>query len=123
METTFFSWYFTEIPKKIYRIWTNYLWFFQRFLSMPLLLRTFFAPWKRSYFVSSSKGINLGEWFGNFIFNTFSRFIGMFLRLIVLLIGTLIEIIVGIGGIVSFVLWIAFPFLLIFSFIKGIMVI
>lgn len=122
MATDFFSWYFTEIPKKIYKIWLNYLWFVQRLFSLSLLLRTFFAPWKRSYFISG-KGLSFQERLGNFIFNIFSRLIGMILRFIMIVIGIFIEIVVAIGGIAGFALWLAFPFLLIFCLIKGIQVI
>lgn len=120
--TLFFSWYFNEVPKKIYQIWVNFLWFFQDFFSLSTLLKTFFAPWKQIYYVSSG-GFNISNWFGNTIFNTFSRLIGMILRLIVILFGTAIEILVLIGGIVFFLLWLIFPFALIFCLIKGIILI
>ncbi|HRR39270.1 MAG TPA: hypothetical protein P5570_00720 [Candidatus Paceibacterota bacterium] len=116
----FFHWYFIEIPKKIYRIWSNYLWFFKNYFSITELIKSFFSPWKRIYFEKKTKGIDLEEWFGNFIFNTFSRIIGIILRSFAIVIGIISELFAFVAGIVCFVLWLIFPFLLIFCLAQGI---
>lgn len=120
MFTLFFSWYFIELPKKIYKIWVNYLWFFKRYFYLPELARTFLSPWKGLYFRRTALGLSIGEIVANFIFNNFSRGIGAFLRLIFLVIGGIFEILVAIFGILWFVLWACFPFALVFSLIMGI---
>jgi hypothetical protein len=119
----FFEWYFTDLPKKIYQIWLNYLWFFKNYFSIEELLRSFFAPWKRIYFEKTTKGINLEEWFGNLTFNIFSRVIGMILRLFGIIIGILTELLTIIGGVLFLLLWLVFPFALIFCLVKGIQMI
>jgi len=116
MAILFFEWYLIDLPKKIYKIWSNYLWFFKNFFSIPDLLKTFFDPWKR-YSFSSKGGFNIEEWFGNLVFNIFSRFMGALMRIVMIIFGTLAEIIVVILGILSFAGWIVFPIFLIFCLI------
>lgn len=118
----FFDWYFVELPQKIYRIWLNFLWFFKNYFSLGELLKTFFAPWKGYYFVSG-RGLDIGLFLGNFIFNTFSRLIGMVLRFFVILLGVIVEIFVGIFGILFFSCWLFFPFLLLLFLFKGLKII
>ena len=119
----FCDWYFVEVPKKIYRIWVNFLWFFNNFFSLLDLLRTFFYPWKGYYYSYREGGFDPARFLGNFIFNTFSRLIGMILRFFVIIIGLAAEIFVVIFGILFFFSWLIFPFLLLFCFFKTIRVI
>ncbi|MDD3735087.1 MAG: hypothetical protein PHO31_01255 [Candidatus Pacebacteria bacterium] len=115
----FLEWYFVDLPSKIIDIWENFLWFFWRFFSIKDLTIHFFSPWRRQYFTYSG-GFNIGEWFGNLVFNLFSRFMGMILRTILIVIGIVVEIIVVILGLLVFVFWIFFPFLIILSLLIAI---
>jgi len=115
----FLTWYFRDLPKKICHIWGNYLWFVRNYFSLSLLLKTFFSPWKRYYFTSKGR-FDIGRWFGNFIFNSFSRIVGMILRGFVIITGVIGEIFVIFLGVSFFVAWLIFPFLLLYCLIKGI---
>ena len=102
-----------DIPKKIYQIWINYFWFFKNFFSIDLLTKTFFYPWKLVTAPKKGVGFDIEEWFGNIIFNIFSRFMGMIIKFVTIIIGIAVEIVVFILGIIIFVLWLIFlPFLL-----------
>jgi hypothetical protein len=115
----FFDWYFTDLPKKIYQIWANFLWYFKNYFSLSLLLKTFFYPWKMLY-LSRGRGFDIEEWFGNLIVNTFSRMIGMVIRFFTIIFGIVVEILTVIAGLIFFIGWLIFPFLLIFCLVKGI---
>ena len=115
----FLDWYFIELPKKISRIWLNFLWFINNYFSLIDLLKTFFFPWKGYYYSYREGGFDPARWMGNLIFNTFSRFIGMILRLLVIILGIIAEIFIVILGILFFFSWAIFPVLLILSFLKG----
>jgi len=115
----FLEWYFIDLPSKIMDILENFLWFFLRFFSIKDLISHFFSPWRRQYF-KYSRGFNIGEWFGNLVYNLFSRFIGIISRTILIVVGVLVEIITVILGLVVFVFWIFFPFLILSSLLIAI---
>lgn len=120
METLslFFSWYYKDLPKKAYQVWRNFLWFILYYFSIKELLLSFFSPWRR-YSMPYSKGFDIKQWWESFTFNVFSRFMGMMLRTFLILFGLLIEILVFVIGVLFFVIWPVFPFLLIGAFALG----
>lgn len=118
--TLFFKWYFVDLPQKIYQIWVNYLWFFRNYFALSELLKSLFAPWKGVHFRKRTIGFEIGEAFGNFVFNIFSRMIGFIIRTFFLLIGGVAEIFTACCGVVMFIFWITFPFFLGFCLVQGI---
>src|SRR3989344_9375955 len=71
-------WHYTRAWTDLWRLATNYLWFLYHFFSIPLLLGTFFAPWKRLSDGGKSKA--MGGGFGRLIFNLMLRIVGVFAR-------------------------------------------
>ena len=119
----FLKWYWVDLPQRIYKIWLNYLWFFKNYFAITELLKSLVSPWRGVYFEKKSVGIEIGELFGNFVFNIFSRSIGAIIRLAFILIGIAVEFFVVIFGILGFAIWVIFPFVLIFCLVKGIQLI
>ena len=107
----FLDWYYTEIPKKAFRIWRNYIWFWGYYFSLKDLLKTFFSPWKK-YSEAHGKGVDFGRMISAFLFNIFSRFMGAFLRSFLILAGLIIELITIIFGALFFIIWPIFPLFL-----------
>lgn len=58
--------------------------FIPYFFSAPILLRTFFSPWKRVYFVKQTPGFSFEELFSRISFNLISIIIGCLLRVCLL---------------------------------------
>jgi hypothetical protein len=110
-----FFWHFFEIPKEIGKVWRNFLFFNYYYFSITILLKTLFYPW-RKYYLSYGEGFNLKRYFEVFVFNSFSRAIGFFLRSSLILIGLLFEILLIIIGIVVIFGWLFLPFLLFLGF-------
>ncbi len=98
----FFSWWYT-------RGWAGLVDAIKRRLaktahafSVPSLLATLFAPWKR---ITSSAGTGIDAHFQALIDNLISRLVGFAVRILVLVAAGLMMLVVAISGIVGLVLW------------------
>jgi len=115
----YFQWHFAEMPKEILRIWKNYFRYYSYLFSIPLLLKTLFAPW-RKYSWSYGRGFNVRRWAEAFVSNSFSRIIGAIMRSFLILAGMIMEIFVLIIGGIIFLLWMLAPIVIVMCFILGI---
>ncbi len=119
MTGLFFEWYFLEIPRKIKKIWGNYLWFFGRYFALAEMGKDFFAPWKGLVFAREKRGFEISDafsaWFGNMI----SRILGAIMRLFFLGIGLVFELAALAGGILAYVVWLVLIPLIFYCFWKG----
>lgn len=89
-----------------------------RLFSVPLLLRTLLAPWRR---IISYPGASLDAKLRAYGDNIVSRTIGFIVRLIVLLTALAISLLAVIFGIVSIIAWPLVPVAIVGLIIKGIM--
>jgi hypothetical protein len=111
-------WEFFEIPGNILKNWGNFLRFNLNYFSVPLLLKTFFSPWRR-YKWFYPRGLKIGRYLEVFFSNLLSRFLGAIIRFSLIIIGLLTEIFVILGGIILFFGWLILPALLIAGLIFG----
>lgn len=109
-------WQFEEMPRFLFEVWKNYLRFAANFFSAPLLIKTFFAPWKK-YNWQYPKAFNLAEFFNTLISNFFSRILGAFLRFFLILAGILFQVLVFFAGGIVLLAWILMPFLIALGFL------
>lgn len=84
--------------KKLFTAWENLLLFIPYYFSTPLLLRTFFHPWKREVWLKTRPGFHLEEILGRLVSNLLSRLIGAFLRSLMIFAAVLAEILVFLFG-------------------------
>ena len=112
------SWQFFDVPKNILKAWRNFLKFNLNYFSIPLLLKTFFSPWRR-YIWYYPKGFDLGKYFEVFFSNLISRILGAVLRFFLIIIGILAEILIIFVGLMIFFGWLVLPILLIVGLIFG----
>jgi hypothetical protein len=101
-------WHYVVSLKEIYQRWKDLLRFSLDYFSIPFLLKTLFAPW-RKYKVSYGKGFNIGKILESFGFNAFSRFLGAVIRIVVIFIGFLTEALIIFFGSFIILLWIVLP--------------
>jgi len=87
------SWQFFDVPREVLRGWKNFLWFNLDYFSVPTLLRTFFSHWHK-YRYPYGKRFAPWRYFEAFVFNTFSRIIGIIFRTVFIILGILIEILI-----------------------------
>lgn len=111
-------WQFFEVPKNILKAWRNFLKFNLNYFSIPLLLKTFFSPWRR-YKVSYGKGFDFGKYFEALFSNLIFRILGAILRSFLIFIGLLAEIFIILSGVIVFSGWLISPILLIWGLIFG----
>jgi len=112
----FLTWHFTRAPGEIFKRLRSVFLFNWNYFSIPFLLRTFFAPWRR-YKFSYGKGIDVGRFFEVLVFNTFSRFMGALIRLGVIIAGVLVQALILFLGVVIFLFWIILPAITVFGVI------
>lgn len=97
----------------------NFLWFGYHFFSLKLLWTTLFSPFYRIR-EEYGRGFNLENFAENLVANVVSRVVGLFLRLTVLLAGTVFEIAIGAIAIFTFVLWPLLPAVFTVLFLSGV---
>jgi len=117
-----FSWHFLDMPKGVLAAWKNFLLFNLNYFSIPLLLKTFFAPWRR-YKVPKGKGFDFGRYFEALFSNLIFRFLGASIRSIFIIFGLFVEAIVVVLGVFAFFVWIFLPLIFIFGIFWGIKII
>jgi hypothetical protein len=110
------SWHFFEMSKFLLGVWKNYILFALNYFSLPTLLKSLLAPW-RKYKWNYPKGFDIAEFFNTFISNVFSRLLGALMRIVLIIFGILFQIFVIFAGLVVFLLWILLPFIIVAGFL------
>jgi len=118
----FWKWYYKEAVKDILRGWKNFIIFSLEYFSIPLLLKTLFAPWKRDI-TRKPRGLDLKKIFEYIIFNLISRSIGFIVRFFTILAGIIFFLTVVILGAVFFIIWLFLPLIILGLFILALLLI
>jgi len=100
----------------LFEVWNNYFNYAANFFSFTLLIKTFFAPWRR-FVWAYPRGFDLQEYFVTFISNLISRILGAFMRIILIIAGIVLQVLVAVVGLAIFLGWVLFPFLMVFGFL------
>ncbi len=113
-------WQFFEVPGNILKAWWNFLKFYLiNYFSIPLLIETFFAHWRR-YRWFYPKGFDVGQYFEIFFSNLISRILGAVMRSFLIIIGILVEIFIVFIGFLILLGWFLLPILLILGLYYGV---
>ena len=107
-----FLWHFYETPKFLFSVWKNFIRFGSNYFSIPLLLKTFFSPWRR-YRWLYPKSFDIVEFFNTLVSNTFSRILGSICRAVLITFGVIFQIFIFIAGIVVILFWLFIPLIVI----------
>lgn len=105
---TYANWHYTQGFMTLLTHGKHFLLFLWYFFSIPDLLKTLFAPWRRLQ-ESYGDGYDLQEKFAAFTVNTIMRFIGMIVRLAVIAFGVILHIIAGKLLLLIFLFWLLLP--------------
>ena len=112
-------WHYTQAFFQFFNIWRNLIWFVVHFFSLPDLLRSWIAPWKRIT-ETRAKAWDVEDFIGTIIINLLSRIIGFIMRTIVIILGTFSLFATLIGGVGGLLVWVVAPALIIFLLILGV---
>jgi hypothetical protein len=107
----FWKWYYGEAVKNVLAAWRNFVIFALNYFSIPLLLKTLFAPWKRDI-TRKPRGLDMKKLFDYLAFNLISRGLGFLVRVITILVGIVFLILVVVAGAIFFALWLVMPLVL-----------
>ncbi len=103
-------WHYSRALSEMYRVWRNFLWFFYNFFSIPLLLSTLFAPFKRLD-EGYKKGLRIEAFFETLIVNMLMRLVGACMRIIIIGVGIIVLALVCLGYVFVLVAWLLAPLL------------
>jgi hypothetical protein len=109
-------WHFYEVPTFLISVWKNYILFALNYFSLPYLLKSLIAPW-RKYRWNYPKVINIGEFFATFVSNVFSRLMGAIMRILLIIAGIFFQIFVLMVGFLVLLLWIFVPVIIIVALV------
>lgn len=107
--TSFLPWYFLEQPKRILAQYVAYSNACNEILSITFLLRTYFSPWKS---IIDEYPSNLMDYMAiaeTFTLNCTTRIVGMIFRTVALAIALTVQIVLLIGYLTYFTLWLMYP--------------
>lgn len=113
-------WHYTKAFAEMAHIAKNFFWFTVHFFSLPQLISSYFAPWKR---MTEERGdvFNFEELAGFVIINILSRVVGMVLRTCIILTGTTALFLLFLGSVITFIFWVTAPAVLLLCLIFGVM--
>lgn len=111
-------WHYGRAFREIAHVWFNLFWFTYHFFSIPQLLRSYFAPWKR---MTEERGdtFSFEDLAGFVVINVISRLIGMLLRTIIIGFGLIALFVLCVGIIATYVFWVCAPAILVACFYFG----
>ena len=108
----YFVWHYGRAWWELWGVWRNYLWFVIHVFSIPQLMRSWFAPFKRITEQRRSS-FSREDIAAYIIINLVSRVIGLVIRTIIISLGLVVlTLTVGVG-VVVYLTWALLPFLIV----------
>ncbi len=114
----YLKWHYTRAFKELFHVWLNFLWFTIHFFSIPELLKSWAAPWKRMV-EPKGRGFNIEAYLSFIIINLLSRIVGFVARSFVIVAGLLALTLVIVTGVAVYLTWIFLPIAVLVSFVTG----
>lgn len=105
----FLIWHYTKGLKFYIKRWLSYFDWINHYFSVPLLITTLFAPWKRLIVADKSPGFNLTKFVEKITFNIISRGIGAIVRLSLFLVGLVLIVFIYLLGVLGLFIWLVLP--------------
>jgi hypothetical protein len=118
MTGLFFEWVFLYAPASFFKTVRNVSIGLTHYFSIPLLLTSLFAPWRKD--ATSLQNAPANAWGQIILNNAVSRFIGFIVRGFTILLGLVSLFVWNVGAIIFFICWYCLPFFLIASILYGV---
>ena len=115
----YIKWHYGQAMIDLVSIWENFMSFIYRFFSIKDLTRHLFSPWQRMQ-EGYAKGSSLEDIASAKFVNLMMRFVGFLVRILFIVLGLIFLILCLSLGIVVFFAWIFLPFITIYAFTYGI---
>ena len=115
----YIKWHYGQAITDLARIWKNFISFIYRFFSIKDLTMHLFSPWQRMQ-EGYDKGSSIEDIASAKFVNLMMRIVGFFVRILFIILGLIFLVLCLALGIVAFFVWIFLPFIIIYSFIQGV---
>jgi len=86
--SNYLVWHYTRAYRVLFATYMNGVWFITHVFSLPLLVTTFFVPWKRMQ--TAHRRFDIEDFAASIVFNGVSRVIGMLVRSVIMLTGIMV---------------------------------
>lgn len=113
------KWHYGDGLRELFGVAGNFLWFITNFFSFKLLLKTWFAPWKRLG-EHYEGGFDISAFASTLLVNTLMRIVGFVTRTLVLIVGAISYVLVLVFSFFIFVIWFLAPAILLGSLILSV---
>lgn len=115
----YFIWHYGRAISDLTKIYRNLIAFTFNFFSVPILVQSYFAPWRRMGEDYPEKSVDPFDYFSTFLVNLIMRLVGIFMRTVVIVLGMAATLLVILSYPVVLVIWITLPFLAVIIFFIG----
>lgn len=112
-------WHYSMAYVDMAHIWWNYLWFVNHLFSVPDVMMSWIAPFKRLQEDKVNILMHPEEFFSGLFINIMMRIVGFFLRTAIIFMALVAFLIVIIGGGIFLLLWTGLPVIVVSLFIQG----
>ena len=117
MLVTYITWWYSRGLLKFFKYCRAYIVILADTLSLKIALSSFFSPWKKD--ATSTQGQSLDVRFKIWGSNLISRGFGMVIKFFVIVTFLLVFVVLLVLEIIAFILWLAFPLLIVEAFLFG----
>lgn len=104
-------WHYGKAFGEIFHVWKNFFWFVINFFSLPQLIKSLFAPWKRMT-EDRGKTFSFEDLASYIIVNLVSRLIGLLIRTTVIVCGIISLMFLSIGVVLTYIFWVIAPIII-----------
>ncbi len=116
----YLTWHYGRALSEFDAIYKGLINFVYNFFSIPVLLKSFFAPWRRLGEDYPKDVLKIEEMASVIVINFLMRLVGMLMRAILIIVGAFSWLSMIILYPVLLILWLALPFIIIFLLIAGV---
>ncbi|NQV13015.1 MAG: hypothetical protein HQ530_01795 [Parcubacteria group bacterium] len=111
------TWWYSRGLLRFFKYCRAYIVILADAFSLKVAISTFFAPWKKDS--TPTQGQSLDVKFRIWGFNLIARGFGMIIKFFTTIVFLLVFLILVILEIIAFIVWLAFPFLIVEMFLLG----
>jgi len=105
-------WHYTRALVEFSHIYKNIIAFVYNFFSVPILIRSYFAPWRRMGEAYPKNVLNFAELGSVLAVNLIMRLVGVVMRTVMIIVGLVVTVVAIIFYPVLLILWLLLPFII-----------
>ena len=115
----YLSWHYSVALASFSVIYRDIIFFVADYFSLPILLKSFFAPWRRLAEPYPENKFNLSEIAAVVVVNSLMRLVGVIMRSIIIIVGLIVLVATIIFYPIILLLWLALPVIVLLFLLVG----